>query len=820
MAISGSTKIKIDFSQPYQLILGKNGSGKSSLLEELSPLPAHQSNYSKGGYKIVVIEHRGKTYRLESRFGKDIKHFFITEDEENLNEGGTVTVQRELVKQHFGITPEIHKLLSGLDPFTEMDTGKRREWFTKLSVADYTYAVTLYNRIKDSHRDTLGALKIAKNRLVAETNKTAKPEDIEKLEAEVVSINNELRLLYENKSIDHGDYNELLGAEATLSEKIEKIIAYIADTAASFAKTRLFTNIGEAEQMYARLEEAQVILKTKIKEAVERIEEMRSEHRRAMSASATNVGDLQTRSEALKKLIASTLSSRVISIPFDSGIADAKQRLDAFDQMHDGFLEYSSRLIADPDRTATSEVERALVEKMAARDLTSKMILDDERKVKDQILHMEHQKDGGETECPKCAHRWIPGYSAKTYEDAKIKLSSILAAKEKIGTEINSIRTEHNRVTAILFAQSEINRYMQAWPNFGPFWKYLSAKNVYRNDPQSIGSELQHLRHDLWLECEAREHEIHLEKISAELAIIANSDLQNTTQVIKKHDELEDRISNLTQDLVAVQDKLKRYKFYIESWYGTQKALEEAVAICTEREKNVDETIHSIRQTIIEGCIKRHQITLGMKEKELNDIRMQAGIVRDLQRQIEGLTSKVEEFKAVLAALSPTEGLIAEGMLGFIKVFVAKMNHLIGKTWSYPLEVVPCGLNSEGSVDLDYKFPLISEASNRPVPDVVVGSRGMKEIVNLVFRVVALQYLGLADVPLYLDEFASALDSSHRRSSVDLIKMMMTQMSFSQMFMVSHDFSQYGALSDVEVCALTEDNIVLPPKYNEHVSFT
>jgi DNA repair exonuclease SbcCD ATPase subunit len=209
-----------------------------------------------------------------------------------------------------------------------------------------------------------------------------------------------------------------------------------------------------------------------------------------------------------------------------------------------------------------------------------------------------------------------------------------------------------------------------------------------------------------------------------------------------------------------------------------------------------------------------------MKEKELNDIRMQSGIIRDLQTQIASLQARVEEYKAVMSALSPTEGLIAEGMLGFIRVFTTKMNHLIGKTWSYQLEVVPCGLSSEGSVDLDYKFPLLSQASNKPVPDVMFGSRGMKEIINLVFRVVAMQYLGLADVPLYLDEFASALDDSHRRSSVDLIKMLMAQMSFSQLFMVSHDFSQYGALSDVEVCALTEENIVLPPVYNTHVSFT
>ena len=42
-------------SEKIQIILGTNGSGKSSVLHELSPLPAESKNYGPDGNKTIVI---------------------------------------------------------------------------------------------------------------------------------------------------------------------------------------------------------------------------------------------------------------------------------------------------------------------------------------------------------------------------------------------------------------------------------------------------------------------------------------------------------------------------------------------------------------------------------------------------------------------------------------------------------------------------------------------------------------------------------------------------------------------------------------------
>ena len=86
-----------------QIIGGSNGSGKSSLMSELSPLPADINRfYSEDGYKEIDITHNGKHYLLISGKEGRLKHNFIVNDIE-LNQGHTKKVQLQLVKQHFNI---------------------------------------------------------------------------------------------------------------------------------------------------------------------------------------------------------------------------------------------------------------------------------------------------------------------------------------------------------------------------------------------------------------------------------------------------------------------------------------------------------------------------------------------------------------------------------------------------------------------------------------------------------------------------------------------------------------------------------------------
>ena len=68
MRLNQVKRFKITLKEAIQLILGTNGSGKSSLMEELSPLPAISNNYTKDGYKIIELTNNGHQYTLTSKF--------------------------------------------------------------------------------------------------------------------------------------------------------------------------------------------------------------------------------------------------------------------------------------------------------------------------------------------------------------------------------------------------------------------------------------------------------------------------------------------------------------------------------------------------------------------------------------------------------------------------------------------------------------------------------------------------------------------------------------------------------------------------------
>ncbi len=99
-----------------------------------------------------------------------------------------------------------------------------------------------------------------------------------------------------------------------------------------------------------------------------------------------------------------------------------------------------------------------------------------------------------------------------------------------------------------------------------------------------------------------------------------------------------------------------------------------------------------------------------------------------------------------------------------MRKFVADMNRVIKLVWTYPLEIKPCALESEGSLVLNYKFPIVVDKDSSTRKDVSLGSSAMLEIFDLVFRVCAAKAIGLGKLPLLLDEFGKGFDNVHKSS--------------------------------------------------------
>ncbi len=235
---------KASFSSLYQIILGTNGSGKSYLVSELSPLPAVSKMFEKGGYKKITIEDGGSTFVLTNKFDSGSGVHSFVKDGVDLNENGTATIQRELVAKYFkGLTPELFNVLTyrKFSRFTEMDSNKRRSYLMLMSGIDLDWAMNVYQALRTRARDASGHVKRLNQKLSAEVQVSIDDEDVEKMELRLKGMQAdfaEALRLTKNGVPSLNDIERLLAPKLfqleALNSDLDKFIATIEDGMCTF----------------------------------------------------------------------------------------------------------------------------------------------------------------------------------------------------------------------------------------------------------------------------------------------------------------------------------------------------------------------------------------------------------------------------------------------------------------------------------------------------------------------------------------------------------------------------------------------------------
>lgn len=810
MSLNHINYFKMVPSERVQIILGTNGSGKSSLISELSPLPALSASYAKDGYKIISVSHLGVEYILSSRFHPTQKHSILKNGTEELNTGGTVTVQKDLVRSIFGCRQDIHDLLTGVEKFSLMSPSTRRKWFTELCETNYDYAIKVYNSITERSRDTSGALKLARKRLVVETAKIISADEINKIQTDVKDLLREIDLLYNSRTDNPNTADELISSQNKLEEQILKSSNRILNLFKS--NSRLLTRPEVLIEQIESLKHEITKITTQSNIHFQTHRELKEKYDTYLKSGVIGLDSLRVRYNNLVEQKCILQNKKQLGLNFDNPVAAQSALLSIYDLLE----RITHEIPANPDKRLSSEsLQKAKDKEYFLKDKINRSgsMLNELRHSK---KHMESLRDGETTECPNCRHRWVLGYSI----EALIKInnninqgSEFVENTNKELAETQKFIEENNSYGELM---REYMRCVRGIPVLNPFWETVS--NTIYTSPMQVYRELEKLKTDL--EYDVKCIELDSEQIKnntlIELAIKASdTDISKMKDTL---DSLELQLSALAQslrqkqtDLQSKQQELLRVQEIIK--------LSEEISINTSKlDQGTKELLKVTRNEFINKCLNELQIQLARKQNSINEVNIQKGIVKDIEENIERLILEEKALDILVATLSPHDGLIAEGLLGFIRNFVRKMNLLIGKIWTYKLEVQDCSLDSEtGGAELDYKFPMLVADNDSPVPDVSKGSTGMREIIDLAFKIIAMQYLDLTRAPLFADELGHAMDPEHKSCTVNLIKYLLEHCAFSQLYMISHDYQQFTGLSHSEYCVLSSSNIVTPRKFNEHV---
>lgn len=798
-------------TEPQQLILGTNGSGKSSILDELTPLPALKDAYGKEGSKTIEIAHLGSKYILSSTFKPKAHHSFLKDGEE-LNPGGTITVQKELVFREFGIDDQIHDLTQGRIEFTKMSPNDRRIWLTKMSEVSYDYAISVYGKLVSRHRDAVGMLRNAKSQLVEETGKLVSDAEEAKLREDVSQLHSELTLLLENRDTKV----DLYGGEDKLY-RLEQGLHVLAKQLIRLQVRRPFgSDCKSVEDITACIEEIKLDIAARQSVLDHQVEEhgkLEKGVEALIKAGDEGVAALRKKIIPLREQRERALKGQVLGLAGIDPVEGAKALETAYGLLHD-------TLVAMPineDRRFGQASLRTARERLATLKTEQGTVLTAISRLEAKQGHLESHRSDTTTQCPKCRHTWIQGFSEEQLEKLVEQISRGESRRKELESQIADVEAE---IQAILDYAEQYRDFTNAVASFvvlRPFWDHILEDDLIFTAPRVVNTKMEQLRWDLGRgleanECETRIAEI--EKIILSATEAGDADVEEAS--LRLH-LLSEQISTLTAEIATRYDRLREftdYKAQVTEALSMAKAVEESMQLM---QQGITDQAEVLRQQTLDRVIRSHQSLLSRKEEALREIDRQKTVVEVLTQSIARSELDEQAYGRLAKELSPKEGLIAEGLMGFIRNFTGQMNGLIRKVWTHPLSVLPCGSADAGGAELDYKFPMMVNHKSNIVPDVGRGSAGQREMVDFSFMVVARRYLGLSDAPLFLDEFGTALDEVHRTQAMNLIKSLMDQQAFPQLFMISHYASTHGTMTQAQICVVDPSNITVPNRYNQHV---
>lgn len=812
--LRGIKRVQLNFTSIYQLIIGTNGTGKSSILRQLSPLPAVVGDFAQTGCKEIVIRHLTNRYRLVSNYKDKVGRHEFWMNNVNLNDSGTITSQRELVNQHFRLTQSLFTLLMGETKFTQMSSTERRNWLLSISGMNLDFAMEVYEKLKGHTRNTHNLFKHYTKRYNAEVESLPTEAEITQLEECV----NNLNAIFLDLNKSKKDISE---SKLTLVQKGEEIYRLVSpivtrtlskrvtvghlditkhvsnDSAASELLRQSYENIRLSQQRLTTLQAEQYELAMLIDEI--------------NRGSESGCSDIQQRIlelESEKKILLESLRALDFDKSDFESIALATEiiRPDLTDILTTTPPNLNGRFL--PESVAITKTNRDNL-------LLQKTRIENEL---DKLSHLiRHLKEGDKTECPSCHHTWVIGSTNVPLETLLQQVDDLEKALITNKLDLESMESFFELHDAYIRNRSRLNKHYSTLPAVRPLLHDIAA---HWKSLECIHNGLPILSQ--W--CKEVETGRRLMLIETELAeawrvrdVIVGDYEGKVGEVVSKHKLYTEQIEGLLADIDANNEMIKQVK-EIRQLFNTLTKSKEVITNAIYELNDIQDKIKDmvINETL-DLFINHVRDELSTVVIRLNKAKNAKILVDKLQTELSIADRENKVAKLLVKLISPTDGLIAEKLSIFMDNFIEQMNYIISQIWAHDFQLVKYTL---ATGELDYVFPIKVGNSKFDVPDVSYGSSSQVDIVNFAFRLVVMLYLGLEDYPIYLDELAPSLDETHRANIIAFIKEFVDAKQCSQMFMISHYVANHGVFTQAEVCVTDKANILtLPSVYNKHCQF-
>ncbi|AEH03613.1 SbcC protein [Pseudomonas phage PhiPA3] len=795
-------------------MIGSNGSGKSSIMDELSPLPAKKDEFEKGGEKEVHCYHRDHFYVVHSVYGHGTGRHSFKRDSVELNPGGTFKVQEELCMQEFGLNVERHRIMTGRIKFTNLPVSKRREYLTEMSVVNLDFAFDTFKMVSTEQRNQKGVIDTITRRLVAENHDIPSDTEMSLMRDNVAAMTKRLNRLFQEKQ-SNAPKAQFFSTDAIEQER-EAIITKAKQLLRSYmyipSSVKCHGRDGAIAQLNSVKQEHSAITAV-INRLAEELEKLRTSTPQSMEVSPDEIRSLREQYDTLLDIYvrkSNQVGQYNASFPlvqFDLA-GDPHQKLDTL------FERWFASINAFPDNAdARMSREEAVTRQARLKELKGvrRQIDDKHQSVCQRIARMkgcEHVK------CPNCNHDFQPGVAeteAVELEASKLKLEEAMDRLDIEVKEHEEYLEQFQDYSGHVYNFVQINK---DYPEFHELWSYCASKLIMFRTPAQHKTDaiMWHTTMRTWVD--AQQALARAQVIEQRLKIIDEIDQDAIGFMKRRTADLETEINEMytradvfRHGVLEIEEAIDE----VDNYVAAAQAVFDEYEIWQTKVRNHCE--HLLDRAYTEE-ISAIQLELAEHNRQLNILQQRETTIRTLENEVALSTEAYDELSLIIKALSPKGGLIGRYLLGFLQGVVSVVNAHIDEVWSYPMEVLPSRVDRD---ELDYRFPLKVGGGKVITSDIEDGSSSQLEMVNYGFRMAQLKFLGLEDYPLFLDEFGRTFDEQHRANLIPYLSRLVENGLVEQIFYISHFQSTHGAFNQAEFMVLDPTNVTVPEVYNKNV---
>ena len=802
-------------TKSLMVIIGSNGSGKSSLLDEMSPLPSHHSQFETGGTKTVHCMHNGSRYVMHSVYDRGTGHHTFIKDDEKLNDNGTYQMQLDLCKQEFAMQQDIQDVLTGRTKFSQLPVNKRRDWLTRMSPVDLGFAFNLLSKVMEQAKSNKNVVDHMTKRLANENTDMLDDAEITRLRQERQRLTDRVNHLFRFRNPAVKPFFNSVDEARTSLDGIVQDAKFLLRKHPRLSNNIRVSGKGEYTQLVNdRLADIQVS-QGLIDHLIEDLEKTRAlAPSQIDKITPEELSDLNerldyhmTNAEQAKDIVTGYLGDIPLCQTGMYGDQHAKLE-DVFDRLYGIIM----TIPENSDGALATNIAREKKEKLVEFKTKLRSV---EEFISETMKRIATLKGCDHVQCPNCQHTFVPGVDPLDIPKLEERLRNASAAEVRLTAEIKAIDEYLEKYVEYAGYVQQFQQIARDHRDYQPVMEWVSGgeTRLFRS-PRSIATNVIQ-----WHNAQKAlvESDIQIEQakvLETRLKVIESIDFDAAGYMLQRVADLEADINNKLLAQKATRDALETYVF---SGNQVDRYVQEVQAIIDRyshwRAGALQQSEWLLDRAFETEIDATHQqlATVGnqLREAERRDIE-----IRLIEETVEDAADAHSDFQLLAKALSPKGGLIGKYMLGFLQGVTKLVNTVIDEVWTYPMEVLPAKVDRD---DLDYKFPLRVANGAVEAADIDYGSDSQKEIVNFAFMVAMRKFMGYDEYPLILDEFGRTFDEQHRANLIPFISRLIELGVYKQIFYISHFESTHGAFNQAEIIVMDPTNVTVPEVYNKNV---